>query len=164
MVCVAIFIYIPWTFIKKKANTVARFLAILLLQQKATTRSFLTMTNIQFTDLIEPVLHIHLLGRTLFVESGGFMVAPDMRRAAEITVFIAENHGLLFLKEGGTVAAVTVWDPDLVRWFTGAPSFNANQFHERVEELKRSGAVVAKGEYRFFVEELQDAQTPYETD
>lgn len=123
-----------------------------------------TMMNIQFTDLIEPVLHLHRLGRTLFVESGGFMVARNMRRVAETTVFIAENLGVLFLKEGETVAAVTVWDPEMVRWLSNAASFNANQFHERVEELKRNGAMVAKGEYRFFVEELQDAQTPYESE
>ena len=92
------------------------------------------------------------------------MVARNMRRVAETTVFIAENLGVLFLKEGETVAAVTVWDPEMVRWLSNAASFNANQFHERVEELKRNGAMVAKGEYRFFVEELQDAQTPYESE
>ena len=122
------------------------------------------MTSIQYTDLIQPVLHLHALGRTMFVEAGGFMVAPNMQRVAETTVFVSENVGVLFQKEDDVVAAVTVWDPALVAELAAPSRLEASVFQERLENLKRNGGIVAMGEYSFFMEDLYDAQKPYESD
>lgn len=122
------------------------------------------MTSIQYTDFIEPLLHLHMRGRTMFVESGGFMVAPNMRRVADTTVFVCENLGVLFMKEDEVVAAVTMWDLEMVAELASTLPLEESEFQQRLQTLKRNGAIVAKGEYRFFVEELQDAQKHYESD
>ena len=120
--------------------------------------------TVQYTDLIQPVLHLHFMGRTMFVEAGGFMVAPNMQRVAGTTVFVSENVGVLFQKEDEVVAAVTVWDPALVSELASVSPLEASAFQERLENLRRNGGIVAKGEYSFFMEDLHDAQKPYESD
>ena len=122
------------------------------------------MTTIQFTDLIEPVLHVHMLGRTIFVESGGFMVAPNTRRINDITVYACENHGILFQKEDEVVAAVTLWDPEMVAQLASPSLLEPSLFQERLQKMKGKGAIVAMGNFNFFMEELQDAQKAYESE